>query len=402
MDGRLRGTVKLPGSKSESNRALMIAAYGGFPLEVAQLSNAHDTVLLKALLEKVATVDHGEVDCEDAGTASRFMMTYLACRPGTWLLTGDARMRQRPMAPLIEAVRSMGADLECLGEEGFLPVRIKGRRLVGGSVEIDASSSSQFVSSLLMAAPTWEKGLKLHLKDAVSLPYIDMTISIMLFFGAVVECDGDWVVVRHGSYQPRPFSVSSDWSAASYWYEMAALSECCDLLLEGLAKNTYQGDSKVAELFKVFGVQSRLEKEGVRLSKTAFVRPSKPLSIDVADTPDLFPALFVTCVALQVSAVIKGVKILSYKESDRVESLVTELLKYYHIEYILENNEINLISSSLIDHLDDETVFHAHDDHRVVMALAPLSLLFGGVSFDHPEAVNKSYPGFWSAVEALF
>ena len=415
MDRQLKGFVKLPGSKSESNRVLMVAAYGGFSIgaesgklkaESGKLSEAHDTVLLKVLLEQVRQ-HPGEavVDCEDAGTVSRFLMTYLAGKPGTWILSGTPRMRQRPMAPLVGALRQLGAAIEYMEAEGCLQVKIRGTKILGGSVAVDASQSSQFVSSLLMAAPTWERGLKLQLKtDAVSMPYVDMTIAIMRHFGAEVERQAGIIEVRPGAYQPRPFTVSPDWSAASYWYEMAALSDDCDLLLEGLTPDSLQGDAVVAEWFKAFGVQSAYEPHGVRLTKTDDSPSQEPLAFDFTMTPDLFPTVFVTCVALHRPAVFRGIQTLSHKESDRVTALLTELLKCYHFDYSINNNEIILSKSSLLHYklASKSIVFDAFGDHRVVMALAGLFLRLGSVSFHHPEVVSKSYPTFWSDLQTYF
>lgn len=407
---KLNARVCLPGSKSESNRVLMVAAYGGFSFETenGNLSEAHDTVLLEALLRQTSLrmerggtwqpTDEVVVDCEDAGTASRFLMTYLACTPGTWVLTGTPRMCQRPMAPLVEALCQLGADIEYMESEGMLPVKIRGRRIHGGEVEIDASKSSQFVSSLLLAAPTWGKGLQLRIKtDVVSLPYVDMTIAIMRHFGADVERHPNGVVVQPGAYRPRAFNVSADWSAASYWYEMAALSDDCDLLLEGLKPDPLQGDAVVAELYRSFGVQTAFETQGARLTKTAVTSPEKPLEFDFGMIPDLFPAVFVTCVALHYPAVFRGIQTLSLKESDRVDALITELSKIYNFKYTIDNNEI-ILGSSLIMYQNkyhNEFVFKTFDDHRVAMALSGLSLVLGPVSVDHPGVVSKSYPAFW-------
>ena len=413
---RPNASVSLPGSKSESNRILMVGAYGGFSIEAesGNLSEAHDTVLLKTLLAQTSlraersgawqSTEKVIIDCEDAGTVSRFLMTYLACKPGTWILTGTPRMCQRPMAPLIETLRQLGADIKCMDAEGKLPVKIKGTHIHGGEVEIDASQSSQFVSSLLLAAPTWENGLRLMLKDeAVSMPYVDMTMAIMRHFGAEVERHADAIEVRPGTYQPRPFAVSPDWSAASYWYEMAALSDDCDLLLNGLKPDSLQGDAVVAELFQAFGVQSEFEPKGVRLTKTVCHPSTEPLAFDFSMTPDLFPAVFVTCVALHCPAVFHGVQTLSLKESDRVHSLVTELSKCYHFEYAINDNIIKLEKSLLLCNKNNNNgfVFNTYGDHRVAMALAGLSLKLGMVNLDHPEVVSKSFPTFWNEMHHI-
>lgn len=409
MNKPLRGTVHLPGSKSESNRALMIAAYGGFPIEADHLSEAHDTFLLKTLLERV---DHHSgpemftVDCEDAGTVARFMMTYLACKPGTWLLTGTERLCQRPMAPLIEALRHLGADI-IQPDRDTIPVIIKGKILKGGRVEIDASQSSQFASALLLAAPTWENGLKLKLKgNPVSMPYLEMTIKIMEHFGVQVVRSDDELVVVHQPYRPSPFKVSADWSSASYWYEMMALSQEGELLLKGLGANSLQGDIAVMDMFAKMGVNTEFFGNGARISKAKINLKSlsEPLVFDFNNTPDLFPSVFVTCVALGIDAVFKGISILSKKESDRTNSLITELSKIYTFINIVSNDMIIIKKSSLSDkgYNIKNVVFNTYHDHRVAMALAALAPQFGRVTVDEPSAVNKSYPDFWDELMKIF
>ena len=400
MSRMLQGTVCLPGSKSESNRALMIAAYGGFPLEVDGLSDAHDTVLLKTLLEDSSS--KANVDCEDAGTVARFMLTYLADKPGDWLLTGTERLCQRPMAPLIDALRQLGASVTSLRAERSgarqpegsstegrkstglsLPLQIEGHSIEGGPVTLDASQSSQFASSLLLAAPTWERGLQLTLTgNPASMPYLEMTIKMMEYFGIQVNRNGNQITVEHQVYQPRPFTVSADWSAASYWYEMLAVSDGGELLLKGLAEQSLQGDAIVAEWFKPFGINSTFEPQGARLTKRVQETPQH-LVFDFTNHPDLFPAVYATCAALQVDAVFKGTENLSIKESDRLEALKTELAKVPAD-----------VSSPM-------PVFNTYGDHRIAMALASLWPKIGSITVDNPSVVNKSYPGFWEEMKKL-
>lgn len=381
MNRLLKGTITLPGSKSESNRALMIAAYGGFPLEVDGLSDAHDTVLLKNLLSATSLRAQRSnplvverVDCEDAGTVARFMLTYLAGRPGTWTLTGTKRLCERPMAPLIDALRQLGADIAGDG----LPLKIVGRPLKGGTVTLDASLSSQFASSLLMAAPTWEQGLRLTLTGKpVSMPYLEMTVKMMEYYGVRVIWEGNTITVPHQSYQSRPFKVDADWSAASYWYEMLALSEGGDLLLKGLKLDSLQGDAVVAEWFKPLGVLTAFDSDGARLTKIA-ARPQN-LVFDFTDTPDLFPAVYATCFALGVDAVFRGTASLADKESNRLEAM---------------KNELSRIKGGM--------TLCTYGDHRLAMALAALWPVYGPVKVDNPSVVNKSYPLFWESLKDFF
>ena len=391
MSRSLGGTVNLPGSKSESNRALMIAAYGGFPLEVDGLSDAHDTVLLKDLLDRsslrgASATKQSTIDCEDAGTVARFLLTYLAGKSGEWLLTGTPRLCQRPMEPLIEALRQLGATVvtshSTIGRKTTL-AQIIGHPLKGGPVTLDASQSSQFASSLLMAAPTWGKGLQLTLTGSpVSMPYLEMTIKMMEYFGIQIAREGNTIIVPHQPYHSRPFSVSADWSAASYWYEMMALSDGGELLLKGLKPDSLQGDAVVAEWFKRLGVATMFDEQGAHLTKVDC--DPRDLVFDFTDNPDLFPAVYATCTALGINAVFKGTATLSDKESDRINALKKELSKISR----------DALSASL-------PVFCAHNDHRIAMSLAALWPLWGPVAVDDPSVVNKSYPQFWNELNDL-
>ena len=403
MNRLLKGSVSLPGSKSESNRALMIAAYGGFPLDVDGLSDAHDTVLLKTLLEQsslrgASTTKQSIIDCEDAGTVARFLLTYLANKPGTWLLTGTPRLCERPMAPLVDALRQLGAEI--IGDS--LPLKIAGKSLRGGSITLDASQSSQFASSLLLAAPTWEHGLQLTLTgDPVSTPYLEMTIKIMEHYGIQVVREDGTITVAHQPYQYRPFAVSSDWSAASYWYEMMALSDGGELLLKWLINNSLQGDAVVAKWFEHFGVVTIFEEQGARLTKV----PADPhdLVFDFSNTPDLFPSIFVTSVALGYRARFQGVQNLSIKESNRVESLISELSKIYTFINIYSGNELVIEKSVLNESFSNtnNVIFKTYLDHRIAMSLAPLAMQIGSFHFDNPDVVTKSYPTFWDDVTKI-
>ena len=378
----LRKTVTLPASKSESNRALMVAAYGGFAPEIANLSDSQDTKVLQDALRFCR--ERKIIDITDCGTAARFMTTFLACREGDWFLTGTDRMKQRPIKPLVDALRQLGANIQYAENEGFLPLLILGKSIRGGKVSLDVSQSSQFASSLLLAAPMWPNGLDLELRGNLnSVPYLDMTIAMMRHFSAQVERKGNVVAVRPQPYQPNGFTVEPDWSAASYWYEMAAFSVECEIRLVGLGSlwtlrqaqgagiASLQGDSIVAKWMKPLGVGTFCEGDDIVLRKIP--REYRPLNFDFFNHPDLYPTMVATCAGLKAEATFTGLDNLSIKESDRVEAMQTELAK-------MESRPIR---------------FCAHNDHRIVMALAPLAMLVGPVVFDNPEVVAKSYPNFW-------
>ena len=392
--------ITLPASKSESNRALMIAAYGGFAPDFQNLSDSGDTMVLAEALESMS-FQHGAargkesmlskaihktqqgasiIDIADCGTAARFMTTYLACHEGDWLLTGTERMKQRPIKPLVDALIAMGADIQYIERQGFLPLQIQGKLLQGGEANVAMVQSSQFASSLLLAAPIFSQGLELELLgEPSSVPYLDMTINMMCHFSAQVERSGKKVVVKPKQYRQQPFTIESDWTAASYWYEMAAFSEECEIKLRGLSagSRTAQGDAIIAEWMKSFGVCTTVLEDGILLTKMPFER--MPLSFDFTNCPDLYPTMAATCAGLGVEATFTGLDKLAFKESDRVVAMQTELAR--------------IGQQSLR--------FCAHNDHRIVMALAPLSMLYGIVGFDHPEVVGKSYPNFWAEVSFL-
>ncbi len=384
---KLKCDITLPASKSESNRALMIAAYGGFEPNFQNISRSNDTRVLKETMSHLPSMSFqkwnvGEqesveggrhiVDIADCGTAARFLTTYLACHKGSWELTGTVRMCQRPMGPLVDALRTLGADIHYVEKEGFLPILIKGKPISGGKSSINMTQSSQYSSSLLMAAPMFPQGLELELVgECKSLPYFNMTLAMMCHFSAQAERRGKTVVVQPKPYEKKGFVVESDWTAASYWYEMAAFSEECEIRLHGLSLPSLQGDSIIAEWMKQLGVGTFIENDTIVLRKIPFEK--HPLNFDFSQYPDLYPTVVATCNGLNVEATFTGLDNLALKESNRVEAMQTELAK-------LSNHPVH---------------FCAHNDHRIVMALAPFSMLVGPVEFDHPEAVEKSYPDFW-------
>ena len=374
---KLSCDITLPASKSESNRALMIAAYGGFKPDFQNLSDSNDTLVLSNAIRKIQQ-NNAIIDIADCGTAARFLTTFLACRNGEWILTGSERMKQRPIAPLVNCLRELGVDIQYVEKERFLPLQIFGKPISGGKVQIEMNQSSQFASSLFMAAPMLSQGLEIELLDEISsLPYLEMTLAMMRQFGAEFEQKGRMIKVFPKPYQPTSFVVEPDWSAASYWYEMAAFSEECEIRLRGLSLSSLQGDAIIAEWMKSLGVNTIAYADSIVLRKVPFEK--RPLHFDFSHHPDLYPTITATCAGLEVEADFKGLDNLYLKESSRVEAMQAELTK-------LGRQPLH---------------FCAHGDHRIVMALAPLSLLVGPVGFDHPEVVEKSYPRFWFDADFL-
>lgn len=418
---KLQCDINLPASKSESNRALMIAAYGGFAPDFQNLSDSKDTLVLKKALQCLPSIDsilptsqrwndiEGDpriIDIADCGTAARFLTTFLACREGEWILTGSERMKQRPIAPLVNCLRELGAGIQYVEKEGSLPLRIVGQPISGGKVQIEMHQSSQFASSLLMAAPTWPQGLEMELLGELSsLPYLEMTLTMMRHFGAKVERNGRTILVEPKPYQPNGFAIEPDWSAASYWYEMAALSEECEIKLRSLSlskgRPSLQGDVIIAEWMKSLGVNTIVEGNSLILRKVPFEKHS--LHFDFSAHPDLFPTMAATCAGLQIEAKFSGISNLNIKESDRVASMATELEKIGVKLEKIGDDVVEIKPFAPLPHYDssEPLLLAAHDDHRIVMSLAPMALRIGSLRFDKPQAVEKSYPRFWADVAFL-
>ena len=405
---KLHCDINLPASKSESNRALMIAAYSGFNADIQNLSDSNDTRVLANALKEIKQ-NNSVIDIADCGTAARFLTTFLACHSGRWLLTGTERMKQRPIRPLVEALRGFGANIQYAEKEGFLPLKIEGKTISGGKVQIEMSQSSQFASSLLLAAPIWSQGIEMELLGELSsLPYLDMTLAIMQHFGADAKRNKRTIVVKTKPYQPASFKIEADWSSASYWYEIAALSEACEIRLHGLCgpstglgTASLQGDAIIAEWMKSLGVNTIKHGDTLVLIKAPFEKQT--LSFDFSAMPDLFPTIAVTCAGLQIEARFSGIANLVLKESNRVEAMKIELARIgARLEYVSENELVLKPLGQLPFYQKSQPLcFASHDDHRVVMALAPLAGKVGSLVFDRPEVVEKSYPNFWTEASFL-
>ncbi len=398
---QLHGTIHLPASKSISARTLVVATIaGGCTLE--GLSDCDDTrVLHRALTERP-----GIVDIMAAGTAMRFGTAFFAATPGEHLITGTARMKQRPIRLLVDALRTLGAEIEYAEAAGFPPLRISGRQLRGGAISIPADISSQYISALLMIAPTMTEGLTLHLTgNVVSAPYINMTLGIMKAFGADVQwTDKQTIRVAPVPYTPGiHYTIEPDWSAASYWYEMTALTtdHNARIVLPGLKQKSLQGDSVVAQLFDRLGVRTTYDANGIILEK-APETPSCPdiLRLDFTSCPDLAQTLVATCAMLERPFEFCGLQSLKIKETDRIAALCTELQKMgCHAE--ADESRMWTTGSSF---QYAKTCFQAistYEDHRMAMAFAPCAYRFPGLHISRPEVVSKSYPSFWSDLQTI-
>ena len=388
----LRGTVVLPASKSLSNRLLTINACLPQPVSLHNLSEADDTIVMRrGLMGFRSTIDiHG------AGTAMRFLTALFATRPGERVLTGSERMLQRPIGVLVDALRQLGAEMEYVGEEGFPPLRIKGGELAGGSLTVEANISSQYISALLMIAPVMREGLSLTLAGHIaSRPYIDMTLALMRDFGAIAHWTTEnEIFVAPGGYQrTADYTVEADWSAASYWYELLALSPDSEarIVLPQLQRESLQGDCRTREFFEPLGVHTAFTPEGVVLTKGEAT--TGRLELNLSAQPDLAQTLVVTCAMLGRPFCFSGLESLRIKETDRLAALQQELRKL-GCEVVVEGDSV-----LRCDAPQPATVATApiatYDDHRMALAFAPCAYRCEGLAIEHPEVVAKSYPSFW-------
>ena len=400
---RLDAMVALPASKSICNRALVIGALAGEGSRVGNVAHCDDSDVVVRAVRALADGDgDGRViDVMAAGTAMRFLTAFLAAASrGEHVITGTERMKQRPIAVLVDALRALGADVVYVGKNGFPPLRIVGRALEGGVVSLPGNVSSQYISALLMIGPMMEKGLELKLSGGIiSRPYIDMTIGIMRDFGARVEWRGDdTLVVEHGGYVPASYVVESDWSAASYWYEIMALCGDADarVVLSGLRQRSLQGDRGIADVFALLGVATEYVDGAVILTKCD--AKLSALDLDMADMPDLAQTLVVTCCMMGLPFHITGLQTLKIKETDRIVALQTELAK---LGFMIESkHDSELIWTGARSEPSGVSV-DTYDDHRMAMAFAPATIKLGGIAINNPEVVNKSYPEYWEHLAAV-
>ena len=400
---RLAQTIQLPASKSISNRALIIYALSGGRNLPQNLSDCDDTEVIIEALRYMPD----EINIKAAGTAMRFMTAYLSVMRGTHVITGTERMQHRPIAILVDALRKLGAQIEYVGQEGFPPLKITGHKLAGGELSIPGNVSSQYISALLMIGPMLEDGLTLQLTgDIISRPYIDLTLWMMGEFGAEAKwSSADTITVAHKPYKSRDYFIESDWSGASYWYEMVALSKDRDaeVKLTGLMDGSMQGDSTTRYIFSLLGVKTTFEtqKKGVpqmvTLKKNG--RGVGKLEYDFVNAPDLAQTFVVTCAALDIPFHFKGLSTLKIKETDRIAALKKEMLKLGYV--IHDANASELYWDGERCEPDLQAGIDTYEDHRMALAFAPYALRQDGLIINNPQVVTKSYPKFWDDLKLV-
>ncbi len=394
---RIDATINLPASKSISNRALIIYALSGGRQMPQNLSDCDDTEVIINALRYMPD----EIDIKAAGTAMRFMTAYLSVMRGTHVLTGTERMKHRPIGILVDALRKLGADIEYVGEEGFPPLRITGKSLNGGLLEIPGNVSSQYISALLMIGPMLKEGLTVRLLgDIISRPYIDLTLWTMHEFGAdAVWTSADTITIKAQPYKDRSYLIENDWSGASYWYEIMALNDDpeSEIRLVGLMDGSKQGDSITRYIFSLLGVKTKFEskKAGVpqmvTLKKNGRCVPR--LEYDFVSCPDLAQTFVVVCAAKGIHFHFTGLSTLKIKETDRIEALKREMRKLGYVLKDMNGSELSWDGERCEPSV--EMGIDTYEDHRMALAFAPFAQKMDGLVINNPQVVTKSYPRFW-------
>ncbi len=399
--GILTGKISYGGSKSISNRVLVIQHLCNDDFTIENLSNSDDTKSLVNILNNISDVN----DVHHAGTTFRFLTSLLAIKDGDQILTGSDRMKERPIGPLVDALIELGCNIEYIDKEGFPPLKIKSpNSTIGNKVSIDGGVSSQYLSSLLLVAPTLPNGLSLTiLGDLVSKPYLDMTLSIMAYFGIKYEWNDQTIKISSQEYIAKDFYVESDWSSASYYFSFAAFSKSAKIKISGLKNESLQADAQIKEIAKYFGVNYHFDEDLV-ITKNEGAPIASFFEFDFISCPDIAQTVFVMCGGLDVNGLFSGLQTLKIKETDRISASANELNKVgSYLSKVPQKfaqkteKELYMIDGKSVVNCP---VFDTYHDHRMAMAFAPLALR-GQVVFNNANVVSKSYPSFWQDLEVL-
>ncbi|BAV95011.1 3-phosphoshikimate 1-carboxyvinyltransferase [Ichthyobacterium seriolicida] len=388
------GTLHITGSKSETNRLLILKHLSKNNIEIKNLSNSKDS----EMMSKALSTEESLINIGMAGTAMRFLTSFFAIKQGSDIvLTGDSRMKERPIKVLVDALRDIGANIEYTEIEGYPPIRIMGKRLEGGQIDIAANISSQYITSILLIAPFLKRGLKINMKERVaSMPYIQMTISLLQELGVKVKIDKNCIQVPFFNPEAKTLSIESDWSSASYIYSVVAMSKKANVKLLSYKKNSRQGDSILPDIYKKLGVQTKFGEDYILLKKDEHFSIPEYLEFDMIETPDLAQTVVVTCVGLKIKCKITGLHTLKIKETDRLVALKNELEKIGAKSQIT-NSSIEILS---VSNKKIEERISVYNDHRMAMSFAALGVLCPIEICDY-NVVNKSYPSFWKDFENI-
>ncbi len=391
----IKGIIEIGGSKSESNRLLMLREYSS-DFKITNLSKSDDT---KTLLNALANTDK-IVDVNHAGTAMRFLVSYYASKLNSKItLTGSDRMKNRPIGILVDALRDLGAEIEYKEKEGYPPLRIIGKNLMGNEVSLSANISSQFISSLMMLGVKIENGIKLNLEGNItSKPYILMTKKLIDKIGCNVVINNNEIVIsRNYKSLNKIVEVESDWSSASYFYSIVALSRDAEITLKIFKRDSIQGDSIVSKIYQNLGVETMYKEDSIIISKNKMSSLPDSLKLDLSDTPDLAQTIAVSCLGLGIECELSGLDTLKIKETDRIEALKKEFIKLGVDGIITSDNKIYFRGDQK---LNNNIKISTYQDHRMALSFAPLAVIID-ISIESPNVVSKSFPDYWEDLKTL-
>ena len=391
---RIKARIAITGSKSETNRLLLLQAL--YPnLSIKNKSNADDA----KVMQKGVSTSKGIVDIHHAGTAMRFLTSFFAVQDGKEvILTGSDRMKERPIKILVEALQQLGADIEYLENEGYPPLKIRGKTIVESQVSLPANISSQYISSLCLIGGFLEKGLRIDLVGKItSIPYIKMTLALLERIGIPTQFEGNTIqVFATASLPSHTLVVESDWSAASYYYSMLAIADLgSEIVLSAYKKESLQGDSILAEIYQNFGVHTSYKEDTITLSKVSNPKV-KFIELELSNAPDIAQTIAVTCLGLGMGCYLRGLHTLPIKETDRLTAMKTELEKF-GASVIINHESLGLKPTN---QMIGNIVIDTYNDHRMAMAFAPLAIKTDLVINDF-EVVSKSYPNFWEDIKRI-
>jgi 3-phosphoshikimate 1-carboxyvinyltransferase len=389
-----QGEINISGSKSESNRLLVIRAYTSF-FKIINISDSDDTNTMISALKS----NDKEINIGHAGTAMRFLTSYFSSiLNSSIILTGSARMKNRPISILVDALNNLGADIEYIDNIGFPPIRLRGKLISNDTVSLPANVSSQYISSLMMLGVSLKEGLKIKISTKItSLPYVQMTKKIIERVGGKVVIQSDNIIIK--PFQSDNISdqiVESDWSSASYFFSLVALSDYSEITLSTFLNKSIQGDSRIVEIYKQFGVETSFSNNKIYLKKNNVELPDN-ISINLEDNPDLAQTIIITCLGLGVDCNLQGLNTLKIKETDRLLALKKEIEKFDVDKIDVTDQSIILKNNSAIK---SGVSIDTYNDHRMAMSFAPLSLI-NPIIINNPQVVTKSYSNFWNDLESL-
>ncbi|WP_185882098.1 3-phosphoshikimate 1-carboxyvinyltransferase [Blattabacterium cuenoti] len=390
------GSISITGSKSVSNRLLILKAIYTDDIHIENLSNCEDTQVLKKSLNSTSNI----LDIHHAGTAMRFLTSYLSIQEGKEvILTGSNRMKERPIYVLVEALKKLGSKIVYLEKAGYPPIKIFGKKIFGGEIDINAKISSQYISSLMLIASTFQMGLKIYLKeDITSLPYIKMTFDLLILAGIKASWKDKILHIHPGKEKGKKyFSIESDWSSASYYYSMVTIAKKSHITLSSYKNESLQGDKEVSSIYeKYFGISTTFDKSRITLNKKFNFIPQRIINLDLNKTPDLAQTIVVTCAALGIRCHLEGLETLKIKETDRLQALKNELFKF-GIKIEITNSCLEITD---FFHKEINYKIKTYQDHRMAMSFSPFGLLYP-IQIEDPKVVEKSYPDFWKDLKYL-